>query len=219
MPESSSLPPEPAGMRRSYEQGALDEIDLAPDPLAQFARWFADAVASGTPEPNAMTLSTVGEDGAPEGRVVLLKAVEAGAFVFYTNHESDKGRALAAHPQAALTFWWPPLERQVRVVGRAERIDATTADVYFASRPRESQLGAVASSQSRVVASRAALEAAYAEAEAAFEGRSVERPSAWGGIRVVPDRVEFWQGRRGRLHDRLRYRRVGEDWMVERVCP
>ena len=181
--------PTPAAMRRSYEQGALDVADLASNPIAQFERWFADAVASGTPEPNAMTLATVDPDGDPAARIVLLKAVEDGAFVFYTNYESDKGRALAAHPRAALTFWWPPLERQVRIVGSVEQVAAATSDAYFAVRPRASQLGAVASQQSRVVADRATLDAAFAATEAAHAGTDVPRPAFWGVYRVVPERV------------------------------
>ena len=212
--------PDPSVMRVSYERDALDRADLAPDPAAQFRRWFAEAVASGTPEPNAMTLATVDADGGPSARVVLLKEVDAdGAFVFYTNYESRKGVALAAHPRAALVFWWPPLERQVRVEGRVERVEPGVSDAYFAVRPRASQLGAAASPQSQVVESRAVLEAAFERAEAVSAGADVARPAFWGGYRVWPETVEFWQGRRSRLHDRLRYRRQGDGWAVDRLAP
>ena len=212
-----------ADLRESYERGALDRTDLPDDPFELFAAWFAEAQASGTPEPNAMTLATVGADGQPSARVVLLKGVDHG-FVFYTNRESRKARELDAAGRAALVFWWPPLERQVRVEGRAERIAEAESDAYFESRPRGSRLGAWASPQSAEIPDRSVLDARLAEATARFEGGAVERPPFWGGFRVVPDAVEFWQGRPSRLHDRFVYRSAGGDaagagWSVARLAP
>ena len=207
-----------ADLRESYQRGALDRADLPDDPLTLFAAWFADAQASGTPEPNAMTLATVDADGIPSARIVLLKGVDHG-FVFYTNHESRKGRELDATGRAALVFWWPPLERQVRVEGRAERIAEAESDAYFQSRPRGSRLGAWASPQSDAIPDRSVLDARLTEATARFDGGDVERPPFWGGVRVVPEAVEFWQGRPSRLHDRFVYRRDGTAWAAARLAP
>lgn len=211
---------DPSALRQSYERGALVEAELAATPVEQFARWFEEALASGTSEPNAMTLATVSEGGQPSARIVLLKGFDAAGFVFFTRYTSRKGHEAEASGRAALCFWWPPLERQVRIEGTVERVSADESDAYFAVRPRQSQLGAVASPQSAVVADRAALDAAMAEAEARFAGQTVERPPSWGGYRVVPEAVEFWQGRAGRMHDRLRYRRnESGGWAVERLAP
>ena len=207
-----------ADLRESYERGALDAADLPDDPFALFDAWFADAQRAGTREPNAMTLATASADGAPSARVVLLKGVDHG-FCFYTNHESRKGKELDANPRAALVWWWPELERQVRVEGRVERVEADVADAYYASRPRGSRLGAWASPQSRPVPDRETLEARAAQAQADHEGADVPRPAFWGGYRVVPDAVEFWQGRPSRLHDRHVYRREPDGWTTGRLAP
>lgn len=209
-----------ADMRRSYERGGLAEGDLAPTWLEQFQRWLAEAVAAGITEPNAMTLATADSDGAPSARTVLLKGVDVRGFVLYTNRDSRKGTQATANPRAALTFGWIDLQRQVCVTGAVEPVAAAEADAYFASRPHGSQLGAHASPQSSVVGSRAELEERLAALEARWpEGTAVPRPERWGGLRVVPDAVEFWQGRANRLHDRLRFRAEGGDWIVERLAP
>ena len=206
-------------LRHEHAAKGLDEGDLDPDPLVVFRRWFDEAVASGLDEPNAMVVATVDEDGRPSVRTVLLKGLEDDGFVFYTNHGSRKGRALAAEPRVALLFPWHPLERQVRVEGTAELLPREEVEAYFAVRPRGSQLGAHASAQSQPVADRAALEAAYAAAEREFEGREVTPPEQWGGYRVRPEVVELWQGRPSRLHDRFEYRRAGDAWSVRRLQP
>jgi pyridoxamine 5'-phosphate oxidase len=206
--------------RREYTAAGLYESDLADDPDVQLARWLAEARAGGLPEPNAMVLSTVGPDGAPSSRMVLLKGLDAGGLVFYTNYGSRKSQDLAANPRCCLLFPWQPLQRQVRVEGLARRLSAEVSDRYFATRPRGAQLGAWASRQSTVVADRAELEEAYAAAEARWPGRQpVPRPEGWGGFVLDPHTVEFWQGRPDRMHDRLRYRRTGDVWVVERLAP
>jgi len=207
-----------ASLRKSYERDELDESAAEADPLLQFQRWLAQALDAQLPEPNAMTLSTVGEDGRPSSRVVLIKGVDARGLVWYTHYESRKGRELAAHPFAALQFHWVELERVVRIEGRVARIDAAESDAYFASRPLDSRLGAWASPQSQVIDSRASLVAAAARA-ALQHGLNPPRPPHWGGLRLVPDRWEFWQGRKSRLHDRLRYRLDGPAWVRERLAP
>ncbi|WP_412061517.1 pyridoxamine 5'-phosphate oxidase [Rubrivirga sp. IMCC45206] len=210
--------PNLSDLRESYERGALDAADLPADPFALFAAWFADAQAADTREPNAMTLATATADGTPSARIVLLKGVDHG-FCFYTNHESRKGRELDANPCAALVWWWPEVERQVRVEGRVERVEAETADAYFASRPRGSRLGAWASPQSRPIPDRRTLEVLLEEIEAETADDDVPRPGFWGGYRVVPEAVEFWQGRASRLHDRHVYRRDDDGWTTERLAP
>jgi pyridoxamine 5'-phosphate oxidase len=209
-----------AGLRREYADRGLTEADLATDPMTMFAAWFDDAREAGLYEPNAMVVSTVAADGRPSSRMVLLKGFSADGFVFFTNQASRKGVELAAEPRCALLFPWHPLERQVRVEGTATDLARADVATYFASRPRGAQLGAHASHQSRVVGSRAELDAAYAEMEAAFPGE-VPVPEEWGGYRVRPELVEFWQGRPGRMHDRLVYRRAGgrDAWHTERLAP
>jgi len=211
--------PNLASLRAEYQLAGLEEADLAPDPYAMFRGWFEGARAAGVLEPNAMVLSSVSVDGQPSSRTVLLKGLTDLGFVFFTNYESRKARELGANPHCSLLFGWYELQRQVRVEGAASRIPRAETEAYFASRPRDSQLGAWASAQSSVVSSRAELEAAYAGAEARFAGADVPAPPHWGGYLVTPERVEFWQGRRSRMHDRLAYRREGTDWVTERLAP
>ena len=206
-----------AGLRRDYTRAGLAETDLAPTWHEQFAHWFADAVTAGLDEPNAMVLGTAAADGTPSARTVLLKGHDERGLVLFTNLASRKGLEIAANPRASLVFPWIALERQVLVVGDVEFVSAVETSTYFASRPRSSQLGAWASRQSRVIAGREVLEDALVEAEAKYDGREVPVPGYWGGLRVVPRTVEFWQGRTSRLHDRLRYRREGSSWVVERL--
>ena len=208
-----------AALRREYADAGLAESDLAPGPFEMFDRWFAAARASGLHEPNAMVVSTVSADGRPSSRMVLLKGISERGFVFFTNLGSRKGVELAANPRCALLFPWHPLERQVRVDGLASPLPRDEVGAYFASRPRGAQLGAHASRQSRPVADRAELEAAYAEVAARFEGREVPVPDGWGGYAVRAEAVEFWQGRPGRMHDRFVYRREGGAWAVQRLAP
>lgn len=208
-----------ADMRRDYSLAGLLEKDLAKDPFRQFEKWFQEAGAAKLPEPNACVLATAGRDGRPAARVMLLKGVDGRGFTFFTNHDSRKGRALDANPQAALVFAWLPMERQVLVEGPVQRVSREEAEAYFHSRPRGSQLGAWASPQSTVIASRAVLEESYKVTERKYAGQEVPLPPNWGGYRLAPEAVEFWQGRPNRLHDRLRYRREGGAWVIERLSP
>jgi pyridoxamine 5'-phosphate oxidase len=207
-----------ASLREEYARGGLDVPDLAGDPVTMFRRWLDDAAAAGLHEPNAMVLATVSGDGQPAARMVLLKGLDDAGFVFFTNQASRKGVELAANPRCSLLFPWHPLERQVRVDGTATPLPAPEVAAYFASRPRGAQLGAWASRQSRPVASRAELAASYAAVQERF-GDDVPVPEEWGGYVVAPEAVEFWQGRPGRMHDRLVYRRTGPAWWIERLAP
>lgn len=211
--------PDLAALRQNYTRAGLTERDADPDPFRFFHRWFDEALAASVREPNAMTLATVGADGQPAARIVLLKGVDERGFVFYTNYESRKGRELAAHPRAALAFWWQELERQVRVEGTVEKVTPEESDAYFAGRPRGSRLGAWASDQSRPIPDRATLEGRLSKVAAAYPEGAVPRPPHWGGFRVVPTLVEFWQGRPSRLHDRLQYTPSGEGWTIQRLAP
>ena len=207
-----------ASLRKSYERAELDESASLPDPMAQFGLWLQQALDGRLPEPNAMTLATVSADGRPSTRVVLIKGCDARGIVWYTNYESRKGRELAGNPFAALQFHWVEMERVVRIEGRVEKASAEESDAYYASRPLDSRIGAWASPQSQVVASRTDLVASAAKFGARFMLQP-PRPPHWGGYRLVPDTFEFWQGRKSRLHDRLRYRLEGSTWLRERLAP
>ncbi|HEY5417009.1 MAG TPA: pyridoxamine 5'-phosphate oxidase [Gemmatimonadaceae bacterium] len=208
-----------AALRRDYALATLDERDVDADPIRQFERWFADAAAARVPEPNAMTLSTATRDGVPSARIVLLKGVDANGFAFYTDYRSRKGAELAENPLAALTFLWKEIERQVRITGSVSRVSTQESDAYFRTRPLGSRLGAWASHQSAVLASREELEARVQDVIGRFPDGGVPLPPHWGGFRVAPDEIEFWQGRPDRLHDRLLYRRGERGWEISRLSP
>jgi pyridoxamine 5'-phosphate oxidase len=208
-----------ADIRKEYKQQSLSEHELAGDPFAQFHTWWKQAIESEIDEVNAMTLATANKNGHPSARIVLLKDADETGFVFYTNYNSSKGIQLEENPFAALVFFWKELERQIRIEGTIAKVDEPESDAYFASRPRESKIGAWASAQSNIVVSRTELEAKVAEIEKKYPGE-IPRPPHWGGYRLIPDSVEFWQGRPGRLHDRLRYSKGEENnWTIERLAP
>jgi pyridoxamine 5'-phosphate oxidase len=207
-----------ADLRKSYERNELDEAACADDPLRQFETWLEQAIKAQLPEPNAMTLATVGADGRPSTRIVLLKGLDARGLVWYTNYDSRKGRELAHDPRAALQFHWVELERVVRIEGQVEKVSAEESDAYYTTRPLDSRIGAWASPQSQPITSRAVLVANAAKA-AARHGLNPPRPPHWGGYRLVPDRWEFWQGRRSRLHDRVLYTHEAGRWQRQRLAP
>ena len=207
-------------LRKEYSRSTLDFSNVLKDPVKQFEKWFDEAVQSAITEPNAMHLATVDEHGKPSSRIVLLKGIEANKFIFYTNYQSKKGRELENNPACALTFFWPELERQVRIEGIASRVDSALSDVYFQSRPRESQLGAWASPQSSLIDNRSILEERYHQMDKKFQGIALlPRPQQWGGYKVDPFQIEFWQGGTGRLHDRIQYTRVDNGWKIYRLAP
>jgi pyridoxamine 5'-phosphate oxidase len=208
-----------AGLRRDYDAGALELNALGDDPIVAFERWLATMLETGVPDANAMVVATSTPDGRPSARTVLLRGIDARGFVFYTDRGSRKGRELAANPRAALVFAWLAARRQVLVTGPVEEVTAAESDAYWATRPRGSQLAAWASPQSSPIDSRATLDAAVADIAARFAGQDVPRPPFWGGYRVVPDAMEFWQGRADRLHDRFRFERHGERWEATRLGP
>ena len=209
-----------ANKEGAYRHGTLREIDMDPDPVVQFRKWYEDALNSRSIQPDAITVASATKDGKPSARMMLLKDVDVDGFVFYTNQESRKGEEFSKSAQVALVFWWPLLERQVRVEGIIEIISDSEADSYFKTRPRGSQLAAWASHQSQVISSREALDDRFSELDALYKGRDIPRPPYWVGYRLRHSTIEFWEGRPNRLHDRLRYRQVeGEGWVIERLSP
>ncbi|WP_017319371.1 pyridoxamine 5'-phosphate oxidase [Mastigocladopsis repens] len=209
-----------ADLRKDYTLQGLSVSDVDPNPFIQFRQWFDQAIAAQLPEPNAMTLATATPDGKPSARMVLLKGFDERGFVFYTNYNSQKGQELAENPQASLVFWWAELERQVRISGRVEKVSENESDEYFYSRPLNSRLGAWASNQSEVIESREILEQRMQELQIKYQNEDVKRPRHWGGLRVIPTEIEFWQGRSNRLHDRLLYTRLNNgSWEIMRLSP
>jgi pyridoxamine 5'-phosphate oxidase len=208
-----------ADLRKDYTLQSLSESDINPNPVIQFKKWFDQANSAQLPEPNAMTLATARPDGQPSARMVLLKDFDHRGFVFFTNYNSNKGQELAANPQAALVFWWAELERQVRIVGTVEKISPQQSDSYFEMRPPNSRLGAWASNQSEVIVGREILEQQLQEFQSKYENQEIPRPPHWGGYRVIPTAIEFWQGRPSRLHDRFLYTRRGNHWEIQRLSP
>src|SRR5688572_2587093 len=218
-PHPHAISIDPRDLRIDYARGALSEADVSPDAIEQFTAWFKDALAANVPEPTAMTLATADATGAPSARVVLLKEFGPRGFVFFTNYNSRKGRELDANPRASLAMYWHALERQVRIDGTVEKVERGESEAYFHNRPIESQIGAWVSHQSEVLASREELDRRAAALAAKFAGGPVPLPEFWGGYRVIPQRVEFWQGRPSRLHDRLEYVRSGQGWTIRRLSP
>ena len=209
-----------ANIRKEYKKATLDVSSVHENPVRQFEKWFGEALQSEVLEPNAMNLSTVNTNGKPSARMVLLKGLENNRFIFYTNYQSKKGKELDSNPACALTFFWPELERQVRIEGIASRVDAGVSELYFKSRPRESQIGAWASPQSILIENRLILEQRFREIEKKFEGKPVlPRPHQWGGYEIEPFEIEFWQGGVGRLHDRIQYVKVDGVWRIYRLAP
>lgn len=209
-----------ADLRKDYTLQGLSVSDINPNPFIQFKQWFDQALTAQLPEPNAMTVATVTPDGKPRARMVLLKGFDERGFVFYTNYNSHKGQELAQNPQASLVFWWAELERQVRICGRTEKASESESDEYFYSRPLNSRLGAWASNQSEVIESREVLEQRMQELQIQYQNQDVKRPPHWGGLRVIPTEIEFWQGRSNRLHDRLLYTRLDDgSWKIVRLSP
>lgn len=207
-------------LRKDYTLQDLSESEIDPNPFIQFKIWFDQALAAQLPEPNAMTIATATPDGSPSARMVLLKDFDERGFVFFTNYNSRKGQELAANPRASLVFWWAELERQVRILGTVEKISSAESDGYFEMRPANSRLGAWASNQSEVIASREFLEQRLQEWKSQYANQEVPRPPHWGGLRVIPTEIEFWQGRSSRLHDRLLYTRLDDGgWKIERLSP
>ncbi|RAM50573.1 MAG: pyridoxamine 5'-phosphate oxidase [Hapalosiphonaceae cyanobacterium JJU2] len=209
-----------AELRKDYTLQGLNETDVDLNPFIQFQKWFDEVLTAQLLEPNAMTLATTTTDGKPSARIVLLKDFDERGFVFFTNYNSHKGQELAENPQAALVFWWAELERQVRICGHVEKISENDSDRYFQSRPFQSRLGAWASNQSDIIESRTLLEQRFQELQAKYENQDVPRPPHWGGLRVIPTEIEFWQGRSSRLHDRILYTRLdNNDWKIQRLSP